>query len=95
MMTLQLEDRFINECELVKKTFLSKNINCKNTMDFNYMSFVNEIHKDIDTRITLIAEDGTVKADTHEDPVNMNNHLNRKEVIDAIRTDKVGTFCTV
>ena len=90
MMTLQLEDRFINECELVKKLFI-KEYKLQNTMDFNYMSFVNEIHKDIDTRITLIAEDGTVKADTHEDPVNMNNHLNRKEVIDAIRTDKVGT----
>lgn len=90
MMTLQLEDRFINECELVKKLFI-KEYKLQNTLDFNYMSFVNEIHKDIDTRITLIDEDGTVKADTHEDPLNMNNHLNRKEVIDAIRTDKVGT----
>ncbi|GAB6108560.1 two-component system histidine kinase PnpS [Fusibacter bizertensis] len=90
MMTLQLEDRFVNECELVKKLFV-KEYKLQNTSDFNYMSFVNEIHKDIDTRITIIGEDGTVRADTNEDPAKMNNHLNRTEVIDAIRTDKVGT----
>lgn len=90
MMTLQLKDRFVNECELVKKLFI-KEYKLQNTSDFNYMSFVNEIHKDIDTRITIIGEDGTVRADTNEDPAKMNNHLNRAEVIDAIRTDKVGT----
>ncbi len=90
MMTLQLKDRFINECELVKKLFINE-FELQNTTNFDYMAFVNEIHQDIDTRITIIAEDGTVKADTHEDPAVMNNHLNRAEVIEAIRTDKVGT----
>ncbi len=35
-------------------------------------------------RITIIAPDGTVLADSHEDPARMENHANRPEVVQAL-----------
>ncbi|OJV66715.1 MAG: hypothetical protein BGO41_04635 [Clostridiales bacterium 38-18] len=90
MMTLQLQNRFVNECDLLKQVFVSEYQN-KGNVDFDFRSFVNDASRELDTRVTIIYEDGTVLADTHEDPAKMNNHLNRAEVIDAIRTDKMGT----
>jgi two-component system phosphate regulon sensor histidine kinase PhoR len=42
--------------------------------------------KDIDTRITIIALDGTVLADSLEDPATMENHAARPEIKDALST---------
>lgn len=39
---------------------------------------------EIDTRVTIIAQDGTVLGDTEEDPLAMENHSTRPEVIDAL-----------
>jgi two-component system phosphate regulon sensor histidine kinase PhoR len=39
---------------------------------------------DIDARVTLIALNGTVLGDSHEDPATMENHATRPEVIDAL-----------
>ena len=39
-----------------------------------------------DTRITIIAPDGTVLGDSEADPATMGNHLDRPEVQEAIRT---------
>jgi two-component system phosphate regulon sensor histidine kinase PhoR len=39
-----------------------------------------------DTRITIIALDGTVLGDSEEDPATMENHANRPEVMDALAT---------
>jgi len=39
-----------------------------------------------DTRITIIAVDGTVLGDSEEDPANMENHANRPEIKDALNT---------
>jgi len=39
-----------------------------------------------DTRITIIALDGTVLGDSEADPATMDNHLNRPEVQEAIRS---------
>ncbi len=36
------------------------------------------------TRLTIILPDGTVLADSQEDPVNMDNHANRPEIITAL-----------
>jgi two-component system phosphate regulon sensor histidine kinase PhoR len=46
--------------------------------------------QDIATRITLIAADGTVLADSEEDPPRMENHGDRPEVLSA-RADRFGT----
>lgn len=42
--------------------------------------------KDIETRITIIAPDGTVLADSVEDPASMENHAARPEIRDAANT---------
>lgn len=39
-----------------------------------------------DTRITIIAPDGTVLGDSEADPAAMDNHLNRPEVQEAVRS---------
>jgi two-component system phosphate regulon sensor histidine kinase PhoR len=41
---------------------------------------------EIDTRITIIAPDGTVLGDSVQDPATMENHATRPEVIDALAT---------
>jgi two-component system phosphate regulon sensor histidine kinase PhoR len=43
-----------------------------------------KLGKEIATRITIIAPDGTVLGDTDEDPAAMENHANRPEVRDAL-----------
>jgi len=48
---------------------------------------VNEIGKQVEKRITLIASDGTVVADSEKDPAGMENHRNRPEVITAFNGD--------
>jgi two-component system phosphate regulon sensor histidine kinase PhoR len=40
--------------------------------------------REIDTRVTIIASDGTVLGDSEEDPLTMENHATRPEVIDAL-----------
>lgn len=83
LMMLQLEERFISEAKIVSLLFAE----AKNDQsDFDYQGFAKEIHQNINTRITIIGSDGTVLADTSENPANMNNHLNRVEVIEALRT---------
>ncbi len=48
---------------------------------------VNEIGTQVDKRITLIASDGSVVADSETDPAGMENHRNRPEVITAFNGD--------
>lgn len=86
LMMLQLEERFISEAKIVSLLFAE----AKNDQsDFDYQAFAKEIHQNINTRITIIGSDGAVLADTSENPANMNNHLNRVEVLEALRTGDV------
>ena len=86
LMMLQLEDRFISEAKVVKLLFIESK---SGRVDFNYQDFAKTVHQSISTRITIISDDGTVLADTSENPLNMNNHLNRTEVIEAIKFNDV------
>jgi two-component system phosphate regulon sensor histidine kinase PhoR len=43
-----------------------------------------KLGKEIDTRITIIAPDGTVLGDSIEDPTTMENHGTRPEIMDAL-----------
>jgi two-component system phosphate regulon sensor histidine kinase PhoR len=45
---------------------------------------------DSETRITIIAADGRVLADSHYEISEMDNHLNRPEVVQAIRSNNSG-----
>jgi two-component system phosphate regulon sensor histidine kinase PhoR len=48
--------------------------------------FAKQLGAQTDTRITIIAPDGTVLGDSEADPATMENHLSRPEVQEAIRT---------
>ena len=47
-------------------------------------SLAKRLGKEIDTRITIIAPDGTVLGDSDENPSTMDNHATRPEVRDAL-----------
>jgi two-component system, OmpR family, phosphate regulon sensor histidine kinase PhoR len=47
-------------------------------------SLVKELGREADIRLTIISPDGTVFADSWENPAAMENHLDRPEVIDAL-----------
>lgn len=85
-MTLQLEERFISEAKIVRQLFEEAHAGKE---AFDYQAFAVKIHREIETRITIIAEEGSVLADTSESPERMNNHLNRQEVSEAIKTGDV------
>lgn len=59
---------------------LTKNIN----NDYNFNNYVTRIGKHVNTRITIIAINGKVIADSKENPQIMDNHINRPEVFSAI-----------
>lgn len=42
----------------------------------------------LEARVTIIAPDGTVLGDSHENPAEMDNHLNRPEVVEARKSGK-------
>ena len=50
----------------------------------SYLKIMDKVHKD--TRITLIDSDGNVKYDSKEDEVMFQNHKNRPEVKEALKT---------
>lgn len=86
-LTYQLEERFISEAALIGDLYLEKR---QNDPDFDPMLFTQMVQKESHTRITLIDSQGNVLADTSEAPSNMNNHLNRQEVLDALKTNEKG-----
>lgn len=47
-------------------------------------NFAKDLADEIDSRITIIAPDGTVLADSFENPADMENHADRPEVRDAL-----------
>lgn len=87
-MTVQFKERYVNEALLVKDLYI-KAYELDPNLDFD--QFVNEINFDGKTRVTIIDKSGVVLADTIEDPKNMNNHLNRDEINQVIKTGKIGT----
>jgi len=49
-------------------------------------SLAKTLGRDIETRVTIIAPDGTVLGDSEEDPANLENHAARPEIVDALST---------
>jgi two-component system phosphate regulon sensor histidine kinase PhoR len=86
-MTLQFKERFENEALLVKNIFIKAY-----TLDANldYEQFVEALNADSETRVTIIDKLGVVLADSIEDPKNMNNHLNRDEISQVVKTGEMG-----
>ena len=53
-------------------------------------TLIKKLGRQIETRITVVNIDGIVLADSEKDPVLMENHMNRLEIIQAIK-DGIGT----
>lgn len=71
-----------SEASLVADTTLPNFINAANPGSFD--TIAKTLGKQIDSRITIIAKNGTVLGDTWEDPSTMENHANRPEVMAAL-----------
>jgi two-component system phosphate regulon sensor histidine kinase PhoR len=52
----------------------------------NLDALAKKLGAEIETRVTIVALDGTVLGDSEEDPVTMENHANRPEIVDALAT---------
>jgi two-component system phosphate regulon sensor histidine kinase PhoR len=52
----------------------------------NLDALAKKLGAEIETRVTIIALDGTVLGDSEEDPTTMENHVNRPEIVDALAT---------
>jgi len=89
MMTVQLEDRFISEAKIASQLFVSLYTNRQDDV-YDYSDFIETVHQNSKSRITVISEDGVVLADSYEKPENMDNHKNRKEIIEAKKTNDIG-----
>ena len=48
-------------------------------------TLIKKLGRQIETRITVVNIDGIVLADSEKDPVLMENHMNRLEIIQAIK----------
>ena len=52
----------------------------------NLDALAKKLGAEIETRVTIIALDGTVLGDSEEDPATMENHATRPEIMDALAT---------
>ena len=87
-MTLQFKERFENEALLIKNIFIKAYALDSN---LDYGQFVDTLNADSETRVTIIDKSGVVLADSIEDPKNMNNHLNRDEINQVVKTGEMGS----
>ena len=69
-------------------TNLSENITKNIYSEYNFNQYVTKIGNHINTRITIIDLNGKVIADSKENPLRMDNHLNRPEIYSAINGHK-------
>jgi two-component system phosphate regulon sensor histidine kinase PhoR len=86
-MTAQYKERFESEALLVKNIFIKAYIQDTN---LDYEQFVETLKAESETRVTIVDESGVVLADSIEDPKNMNNHLNRDEINQVVKTGEMG-----
>jgi two-component system phosphate regulon sensor histidine kinase PhoR len=56
-----------------------------------YTELANRLKKSADARVTYIRADGKVLGDSDHDPGDMENHLQRKEIVEAQQTGSYGT----
>ncbi len=78
----QLRSRLVTEARLVADSSLTSLISPD--LYHNIDKLAKDEGKDIDARITIIANDGTVLGDSWEDPTTMENHAGRPEIISAL-----------
>ena len=73
----QIEKTLIQNIDTLSIVFKNKN-----DME-NISDIVKELHEKLNLRITIIDENGVVIAESDEELSKINNHLNRKEIVEA------------
>ncbi len=76
-----LENQLLSQARLIVNDLQSSFIN--GSSNLNLDSQAKELADLINARITLIAADGTVIGESHDDLTRMDNHANREEIIQA------------
>jgi two-component system phosphate regulon sensor histidine kinase PhoR len=92
VLTNRIETHLLEEMRqgLEMKTALIRELVAGQTLDRNdWQARVQRLAREINTRITLLAEGGEVLADSAEDPRRMKTHDDRPEVLQA-KTDGIG-----
>jgi two-component system phosphate regulon sensor histidine kinase PhoR len=79
-----LRSQLENEARITAEASLPAFLSQDNEADLDALA--KKLGAEIDTRITIIASDGTVLGDSEEDPYTMENHATRPEVIDALNS---------
>ncbi|ADL12390.1 two-component system histidine kinase PnpS [Acetohalobium arabaticum] len=84
--TTQLEEDLIKETKLIR-TLLQDRISSSQRQVEEIDKLVTEYGDKIDARITIIDADGLVLGDSEEVPTDMDNHLHRPEVQQALESE--------
>jgi two-component system, OmpR family, phosphate regulon sensor histidine kinase PhoR len=80
---LEIEKSLKSQAALIKESILPSLVSDQSD---NLQQRIIHMARDIDTRITIIATDGTVLADSQQDPETMGNHIERPELQQASET---------
>jgi len=79
-----LRSQLENEAIIIAEASLSGFINTDGPRNLDILA--KKLGAQIETRITIVALNGTVLGDSEEDPSTMENHANRPEIVDALTT---------
>jgi two-component system phosphate regulon sensor histidine kinase PhoR len=79
-----LRSQLENEARITAEASLSGLLSTDESSDLDALA--KKLGVEIETRVTIIALDGTVLGDSEEDPITMENHANRPEIVDALAT---------
>ncbi len=80
---IEVENSLIQQGSIISNQL--SNFQSASDSEKHYQDFITKSAQEIDARITLIALDGEVLADSQKDFKTMGNHSNRPEVIDALK----------
>jgi len=84
-MIIKAEENLVSEVKLSKKFMENK----KEIGDIQ--AIADEINKTSNLRVTVVDMEGVVIAETDENPDIMDNHLNREEILEAVKTRNPST----
>jgi two-component system phosphate regulon sensor histidine kinase PhoR len=79
-----LRSQLENEARITAEASLPSFLSTDEPSDLDALA--KKLGAEIETRVTIVALDGTVLGDSEEDPANMENHATRPEIVDALAT---------
>jgi two-component system phosphate regulon sensor histidine kinase PhoR len=79
-----LRSQLENEARITAETSLPGLLNTDEENDLDTLA--KKLGTEIETRVTIVALNGTVLGDSEEDPITMENHADRPEIVDALAT---------